>query len=71
MTPVARGRTGWPTGTSGTPTPASSSAKYGSAHTGISAPSARNPTANPTIGSTSPCASYGDNDTGISLPPFP
>jgi hypothetical protein len=30
--PVTSGRTGWPTGTSGTPTPASSSAKSGGAH---------------------------------------
>jgi len=35
-------RTDWPDGTSGTPTPASRSAKSGGAHTRTSAPSARN-----------------------------
>src|SRR5215217_5152359 len=65
------GRTGWPTGCSGTPTRASSSAKSGGAHTRISAPSAPNRTASPTIGSTSPCDPYVDNNTHISLLPFP
>src|SRR5215204_2452096 len=62
MTPVA---------TSGTPTRASRSAKSGGAHTDISAPSARNCTASPTIGSRSPSDSYVDNNTRISLLPFP
>src|SRR5215213_2355332 len=60
VAPVTSGRTGWPTGTSGTPTRASSSA-----------PSARNRTASPTIGSTSPRDPYVDNNTPISLLPFP
>src|SRR5215218_2957034 len=71
VAPVPSGRTGWPTGTSGAPTRASSSAKSGGAHTRISAPSARNRTASPTIGSTSPRDSFVDNNTRISLLPFP
>jgi hypothetical protein len=62
MTPVA---------TSGTPTRASGSAKSGGAHTHASAPSARNRTASPTIGPTSPRDPYVDDDTRISLPRFP
>ena len=63
VAPVTSGRTGWPTGASGTPTGASSSAKSGGAHTGTSAPSARNCTASPTIGSTSPRDPYVDINT--------
>jgi hypothetical protein len=36
-----------------------------------SAPSARSRTANPTVGSTSPRDAYVDNNTRISLLPFP
>jgi hypothetical protein len=71
VTPCTIGRTGWPIGTSGTPTPASSSAKSGGVHTHASAPSARNRTASPTIGPTSPRDPYVDNNTRISLLPFP
>src|ERR671917_339313 len=60
-----------PVATSGTPTRASSSAKSGGAHTDISAPSARNRTASPTIGSTSLCDSYVDINTRIWLLRFP
>ena len=55
-----------PIGTGGTPTRASSSAKSGGAHTRTSAPSARDCTASPTIGSTSPRHPYVDNNTRIS-----
>jgi hypothetical protein len=58
VAPRTIGRTGWPTGTSG-------------AHTRTSTPSARNRTAIPTIGSTSPRDPYLDNNTRISLLPFP
>ena len=73
VAPVTIGRTGWPTGTSGTPTPASRSANSssGGAHTRTCAPSARNRTASPTIGSTSPREPYVDNNTRISRLPFP
>src|ERR687897_2360187 len=64
VAPVTSGRTGWPPGTSGAPTRASSSAKSGGAHTRTSAPS-------PPIGSTSPRDPYVDNNTSISLLPFP
>ena len=69
---AADGRTherhGWPNGTSGTPTPVSSSANSssGGAQTRGSAPSARNCTASPTSGSTSPRDPYVDNNTRIS-----
>src|SRR4051812_37719201 len=54
----------WPTGTIGTPTPANRCAKSssGGAHTTTSAPSARNRTASPTSGSTSPRDPYVDNN---------
>jgi len=64
-------RIGWPTGTSGTPTSASSSAKSGGAHTRTFAPSARNRTASPTSGSTSPRDPCVDNNTRISRLAFP
>ena len=69
--PFTVGRTGRPIGTSGTPTPSSSSAKSGGAHTCTSAPSARNCTASPTIGSTSPRDPYVINNTRISRLAFP
>jgi hypothetical protein len=64
-------RHGRPNGTSGTPTPASSStnSSSGGAHTRTSAPSARSCTASPTIGSTSPRDPYVDNNTRISRLP--
>ena len=68
--PCTSARTDWPTGTSGTPTRASSSAKSGGAHTRTSAPSSRNRTASATIGSTSPRDPHVDNNTRISLPHF-
>ena len=58
-------RTEGPAGTSGTPTPASRSAKSGGAQTLTSAPSARSCTASATIGSTSPRDPYVDNTTRI------
>ena len=70
FTPCTSARTDRPTGTIGTPTRASCSAKSGGAHIRTSAPSARNATANPNIGSTSPRDPHVDNNTRISLPPF-
>ena len=60
-------RHGWTNGTSGTPTPASSSlnSSSGGAHTRTSASSARSCTASATIGSTSPRDPYVDNNTRI------
>jgi hypothetical protein len=68
VAPVTIGRTGRPTDTSGTLTPASSSTNTlsGGAHTRTSAPSARNRTASPTSGSTSPRDPYVDNNTRMS-----
>ncbi|GAA1176470.1 hypothetical protein GCM10009654_37070 [Streptomyces hebeiensis] len=59
-----------PTGTSGTPTPASDSAhsSSGGAHTRTSAPSRRNRAASATSGSTSPREPYVDNNTRIGTP---
>jgi hypothetical protein len=54
-----------PIGTSGTPKPASNSAKSGGAHTSTSAPRARNSSASASIGSTSPRDPYVDNKTRI------
>ena len=70
---VVSARADGPTGTSGTPTPASRSAKSssGGAHTRTSAPSSRNCTASPTSGSTSPRDPYVDNNTRTSRLPFP
>ncbi len=55
-----------PAGTRGTPTSASRSAQSGGAHARASTPSARNRTASPTSGSTSPLPPYVDNNTRIS-----
>ena len=65
---VTIGRTGWPVATSGTPTPASRAANSssGGAHTRTCAPSARNRTASPTSGSTSPREPVVDNNTRTS-----
>ena len=71
VAPCTSGRTGGPTGTSGTPTPASRSAQSGGAHTRTSAPGARNRTASPTSGSTPPCESYVESNIRIPRPPFP
>ncbi|MDT7747391.1 MAG: hypothetical protein QOD96_1053 [Pseudonocardiales bacterium] len=60
-----------PTGTIGTPTPASRSAKSGGAHTRTWAPSSRNRTARATTGSTSPRLPYVDNNTRTQRLPFP
>src|SRR5512143_606210 len=59
---------GGPSGISGTPIPASSSANSlsGGAHIHTSAPSSRNCTASPTSGSTSPRDPYVDNNIHIS-----
>ncbi len=59
------------TGTSGTPTSGSRSAQSCGAHTRTSAPSARNRTASPTSGSTSPRDPCVDNNTRTSRLPFP
>ena len=60
-----------PTGVSGTPARASSSAKTssGGAHTRTSAPSSRNCTASATTGSTSPRDPYVDNTTRTAQTP--
>src|SRR5450759_2321091 len=67
-TPVTSARTDGPNGTSGTLTPASSTANSssGGAHTRTSAPSSRNRTASPASGSTSPRDPYVDNNTRTS-----
>ena len=70
VAPCTSWRTGGPNGTSGTPNWASRSAQSGGAHTRTSAPSARNCTASPTSGSTSPRPPYVDNNTRISRPHF-
>src|SRR3954452_23189212 len=66
-------RTDGPAGTSGMPTRASSSvnSSSGGAHTRTSAPSARNCTASPTNGWTSPRDPYVDNTTRTSRLPLP
>src|SRR5579885_2801867 len=67
VAPVTSGRIGWPSGTSGTPTPASRSAtsSSGGAHTRTSAPRARHHAASPTTGSTHPRDPDTDTNTRI------
>jgi hypothetical protein len=69
---VVSSRADRPTGTSGTPTPASRAANSssGGAHTSTSAPCSRNRTASATIGSTSPRDPYVDSNARISHPHF-
>jgi hypothetical protein len=70
--PATTERTDGPSGTSGTPTRASSAANSssGGAHTRASAPSSRNPTASPASGSTSPRDPHVVNNTRTSRPPL-
>ena len=69
--PCSSGRTGGPTGTTGTPTSASRSVRSSGAHVSTSAPSSRNRTASPTSGSTSPRPPYVDNNARILQIPSP
>ncbi|GLZ37092.1 hypothetical protein Acsp05_07170 [Actinokineospora sp. NBRC 105648] len=63
---LVRALADWPTGTIGTPTSANRPEKSGGAHTRTSTPRARNRTASPTTGSTSPRDPYVDNTTRTS-----